>query len=184
MSVIPFNLKAIVSARGDADSHLRRPGDAVLVRRDVPRWLIMMCPCGCNEIIPINLDERSGPAWELYSDETNGLSVFPSIWRDTGCKSHFVIWYGRIWLMDGLSEDGPTIPTHVLRPLLDEVQKMLTSTPTHFRAIAHSLGAVPWDVHYVCQQLVRTGYAQEGYGEQKGFFALTPSRSERIDQRI
>ena len=177
MTVTSLNLKAIVDTRSDVNDRLQRRGDAVLVRRDRPRWLIMMCPCGCNDIIPINLDERSGAAWEFYGDQTNGLSVFPSIWRDTGCKSHFIVWYGRIWLFDGLSDDGPNIPESVLQPLLAKVQKLLSSKPVHFREIARTLGAVPWDVQYVCQQLVSAGYAQEGYDTQRGFFALPSPRA-------
>ncbi len=179
MTVISLNLKAIVNARSDTNGRLRLRGDAVLVRRDTPRWLIMVCPCGCNDVIPINLDERSGPAWEYYAGQTNGLSVFPSIWRDTGCKSHFIIWYGRILLFDGSSEDGPNIPESLLQPLFARVQKMLSSKPIHFREIARTLGAVPWDVQYVCQQLVSAGYAQEGFDTQRGFFALTQSRGQR-----
>jgi hypothetical protein len=171
MTVIPINLKAIVKARSEANDQLRLRGDTVLVERDTPRWLIMLCPCGCNEVIPVNLDERSGPAWEYYGG-TNGLSVFPSVWRDTGCKSHFIIWYGRILLFDGVGEDRPIIPESVLEPLIGKVRGMLSSKPTHFRDIARTLGAVPWDVHYVCRQLVNTGYAQEGSNERKGFFKL------------
>lgn len=176
MTVIRLNLEAIVNARSDANDRLRVRGDAVLVQRDTPRWLIMKCPCGCNDIIPINLDERSGPAWEFYDEPTNGLSVFPSVWRDTGCKSHFIIWYGRIWLFDGSSEDGPNIPESVLQPLIVKVQKVLSSEPIHFREIARTLGAVPWDVQYVCQQLVNAGYAQEGSDTQRGFFSVTSPR--------
>ncbi len=176
MTVIPLHVKAIVNTRGDANDHLQVRGDAVLVQRDTPRWMIMACPCGCGEIIPINLDVRSGPAWELYDGKTDGLSVFPSIWRDTGCKSHFIVWYGRIWLFDGSGEVGPNIPEAVLQPLFGDVQKMLSTEPVHFREIAKILGAVPWDVQYVCRQLVGAGYAEEGRDRQKGFFALTSSR--------
>jgi hypothetical protein len=176
--VILLNLKAIVDVRGDANGRLERSGDAVLVRRDRPCWLIMLCPCGCNEIIPINLDERAGPAWEFYDDQINGLSVFPSIWRDTGCKSHFIVWYGRIWLFDGSGEDGPNIPESVQQQLFAKVQRILSATPIHFRDIARITGAVPWDVQYVCRQLARAGYAQEGSETRRGFFARTPSRGQ------
>jgi hypothetical protein len=172
MTVIPISLKAIVKARSDANDQLRLRGDAVLVRRDTPRWLIMLCPCGCNEVIPINLDERSGPAWEYYGGGINGLSVFPSIWRDTGCKSHFIIWYGKILLFDVFGEDGPIIPETILKPLVGEIRKKLSNELVHFRNIAQPLGAIPWDVHFVCRQLVNAGYAQEGSDEQKGFFKL------------
>jgi hypothetical protein len=172
MTVITLNLKAIVSARNDASDELRLRGDAILVQRGRPRWLVMLCPCGCNDIIPINLDEQSGPAWEYYDGETNGLSVFPSIWRDIGCKSHFIIWYSRILLFDGFGEDKPIIPESVFELLIDKVRKALPREPIHFRDIARGLGVVPWDVQYVCRLLVSAGYAKEGSEGQKGFFNL------------
>jgi hypothetical protein len=75
-------------------------------------------------------------------------------------------------LLDGFGEDEPMIPESVLEPLAVEVRKTLSSEPIHFRDIAQTLGAVPWDVHYVCRNLVNTGYAEERSGVQKGFFNL------------
>lgn len=62
----------------------------VLVERNGFRTLHFQCPCGCSDIIAINLDPRVGPAWELRISQTR-LSLRPSVWRTTGCKSHFVL---------------------------------------------------------------------------------------------
>ncbi len=172
MSIRRLQLKATVDGRSNADSYLNSPGDAVLVTRGSPRWLVMSCPCGCGEVIPINLDPRSGPAWEYYDGAKRGLTVFPSVWRDTGCRSHFIIWYGRIFLFGGESEDGEfNVPPEVQQSLNSRVPKKLSEQLVHFREIARQLDAVPWDVEHVCRQLVRTGYAREGTGKQRGFFA-------------
>src|SRR5580700_2686245 len=93
-----FTIKARVGSRANASSHLTRPGDAVIVDRQGPRWLILCCPCGCGAEVPVNLDRRAGPAWRLY-ESPKGMSVYPSVWRDTDCKSHFIIWRDNILLL-------------------------------------------------------------------------------------
>jgi len=171
MSLIRLHLKATVNSRSDANDFLQRPGDAVLVERGSPRWLLMMCPCGCNEVVPINLDARSGPAWECYGKKDKGITIFPSVWRDTGCESHFIIWYGRILLFDDSHDYEPIIPGDVLGPLIERVQERLSEELVHFRQIARSLDAIPWDVQYACRHLVRAGRAREGSGKQRDHFA-------------
>jgi len=37
------------------------------------------------------------------------LTLFPSVWRDTGCQSHFNIWRDRI-LIFGIGEHGRRDP--------------------------------------------------------------------------
>ncbi len=51
----------------------------------------MACPDGCGDTLVINLDDRAGKAWLL--DERRGkLSLYPSVWREDGCRSHFILW--------------------------------------------------------------------------------------------
>jgi hypothetical protein len=66
-------------------------------------FVIMSCPCGCNEILNINLIEGNCPTWSLQEHSNGTISLFPSIWRTTGCRSHFflkkgkIIWCKNIW---------------------------------------------------------------------------------------
>lgn len=90
MPVVKLNLIRTVASLAEATPLLRAPGDAALVLRGRPRLLVLECACGCGERFPINLDDRAGPAWRMYSQTDRGLSVFPSIWRDTGCQSHYI----------------------------------------------------------------------------------------------
>ena len=60
MSRQQIALKAEVASRVGATELLKEPGDAVLVVRGTPRWLLLRCTCGCGEEIPVNLDSRSG----------------------------------------------------------------------------------------------------------------------------
>src|SRR3954466_5762253 len=93
------HLRGTVSHRAEADKLLAEPGDLVLVVRGVARSLVMMCPDGCGDIITVNLDRRAGKAWSFYKDK-RGLSLFPSVWRDTGCGAHFILWANTIFWTD------------------------------------------------------------------------------------
>lgn len=59
---------------------------------------IMKCPCGCKEIIYLNLDKTTSPSWYLYNQK-KGPTLYPSVWRQKGCHSHFCLIKGKIkWL--------------------------------------------------------------------------------------
>lgn len=170
-----LRFKGTVSRRSEASAHMRRPGDAVLVERGKPRLFLISCPCGCGEDFPINLDPLAGPAWRLYKDTQYGLSLFPSVWRDNGCRSHYIIWRDKIWLFGHYGEDDFDISTQIdeTRSLTDTVLKCLPAKGLiTFSEIAESLNLVPWDVLTVCRRLVRQGLAREGKGEQRGSFGI------------
>jgi hypothetical protein len=65
-------------------------------------WSVgLLCPCGCNNVIQLNLLKSARPCWELETF-TNGLATLtPSIWRKVGCKSHFFFIKGKIKWCDG-----------------------------------------------------------------------------------
>ena len=59
--------------------------------------LAFLCPCGCNDVIHLNLLEHGDrPSWKItdYPDHLADLS--PSVWRKVGCKSHFFLKDGRV----------------------------------------------------------------------------------------
>jgi hypothetical protein len=87
----------IATGQGAARSLLReREGRFAVVVRDTPRAALFDCPCGCGEVVVINTDPRTGPAWRIRIDPA-GATLMPSVWRTTGCRSHFIIWRSRIW---------------------------------------------------------------------------------------
>lgn len=54
-------------------------------------WLaVFKCPCGCGEIIHLNLLKEASPCWTILITK-NVINIKPSIWRKEGCKSHFFI---------------------------------------------------------------------------------------------
>ncbi len=161
-----------VSTRNAASAHLKSAGDAVLIERGRPRSLVLSCPCGCREEFPINLDPRTGPAWRLYGSPNGGISLFPSVWRENGCKSHYIIWRDRILLFGTNEEEFDSVaPCAEIALLSDAVFGRLSDTElTPFSDIADVLSAVPWDVLTVCRRFVRLGRAREGNGKQRGAF--------------
>ena len=56
----------------------------------------MLCPCGCGDIIKLNLLKKARPCWSVKEHRDGCITISPSIWRKTGCKSHFIIFHGTI----------------------------------------------------------------------------------------
>jgi hypothetical protein len=169
---IKLRLLGVVSSRGEASAYIKSPGDAILVERGRPRLLLLSCPCGCGEHFPINLDPRAGPAWRLYRNRRSGLTLFPSVWRESGCCSHYVIWRDKIILFgqyeeewDESSLDDDSLPNSELVRAQLPVSGLIP-----FPEIADAIDALPWDVLKVCRRLVRAGVAHEGRGKERGLF--------------
>jgi hypothetical protein len=174
---LPVRFHGVVSSRGDAAEFVKAPGDAILVERGRPRLLLLACPCGCGEQLPVNLDGRAGPAWRYYKNERTGLTIYPSVWRESGCRSHFIIWRDRILLFGRNEEEWeePSIEDGSA-PTTQSVLNFLPVTGLKpFFEIAESLDAVPWDVLQLCRKLVRSGKAREGRGKERGHFGRVSS---------
>lgn len=147
-------LKSVVASDAVASRLLEDPGDIAIVERGVPRLLVMKCPDDCGDTLRINLDPRTSKAWRIYQDE-DGLSLFPSVWRDTGCESHFIIWADKIYWSDNRDRIYKRIHEPVLRAAVYSELDGL-----EFRSaveIANKLGLVPWSVGAVLDALVHDG---------------------------
>jgi hypothetical protein len=164
-------IKARVGSRASASMHLKQPGDAVLVDRGGLRWLVLSCPCGCGAEVPVNLDRRAGPAWRLY-ESPKGTSVYPSVWRDTDCKSHFIIWRNIILMLGGGPNGWIEEPEVTEDDLLRRVREVLSADGQSVEEISDQIiGSVPWDVLRCCRKLCRQGIAVEGRGTAEGRFS-------------
>lgn len=92
-----FQRIAIVEDQGNArnavaaDQH-----ELAIVVRGMLRAALFQCPCGCGEILSMNLDPRAGTAWRVYADESS-ISLLPSVWRTSGCRSHFFVVHNDIY---------------------------------------------------------------------------------------
>ena len=172
MSKHSIALRGELESRGGAADLLSAPGDAVIITRGKPRWFLLRCPCGCGEDIPVNVDHRAGKAWRLYRGDKTGITLFPSVWRDTGCQSHFIIWRDRI-LMFGPGRSFGTSPRDMI-DLTALSQRALAAWPRdgfiHFVEVADILGEIPYDVQEACVELVKAGELTEGLKEKRGWF--------------
>lgn len=68
----------------------------VIAREGRALWAQFRCPCECGDVITLSLQTSHKPHW-IVSIELSEPSFYPSIWRDVGCKSHFVVWAGYVY---------------------------------------------------------------------------------------
>lgn len=74
----------------EAPKKLRR-GVLVLVGEGSEPWAaILMCPCGCDARTELLLAPGPETYWRLSQGRT-GTSLTPSVWRTSGCRSHYFI---------------------------------------------------------------------------------------------
>jgi hypothetical protein len=173
MRAATYKILATVERHSNAVERLKSPGDCVIVERGgVKRLLVLQCPDGCGEIVSVNLDRRSGPAWRLY--HRRGLwSLYPSIDKLSGCESHFILSQGKIiWSDSDWYYDEPVLEK------LDDIRRYLAGRPmTNYTVIADHLDVLPWDILLGCRLLVRRGLAKEGEKQLRGHFELIAPRS-------
>jgi len=63
-----------------------------------PDTIVFKCPCGCKNIIHLNLLSDCSPQWS-FTLKKKKISIYPSIATKRGCKSHFwVIKSKIIWV--------------------------------------------------------------------------------------
>lgn len=169
MRTSTYKILATVPRYAVAAACVGNPGDCAIVERGgVRRQLVMRCPDGCGEILSVNLDARSGPAWRLYQ-KRGEWSLFPSIDKTSGCLSHFILWHGRVFWCGGFDEDeDKTVEIssdRILAALRD-------GRSVGFVQIAEELNELPWDVLAACRSLKRQGVLEEGAGEQRAIFSI------------
>jgi len=73
------------------------PGTTYLIGEGEHRWqAALRCPCGCRETIQLNLVPEMRPRWRATVEDDGTVSLEPSVWRQVGCRSHFVLRLGRV----------------------------------------------------------------------------------------
>lgn len=161
-------LRGEVERRHEADDVTTLPGDAVVVVRGRERSIVIACPDGCGERLTINLDPAMGPAWRLYRT-SGGVTLYPSVWRDSGCGSHFIVWRDSLLWCDRW-EDGNVEPPTTDTSLPQRARALLQDDLRPYAEIAARLSEIPWEVLRACRALARAGQAREGVGPKLGWF--------------
>jgi len=86
----------IVRIKGDAFPARLARKILVELDDDGPYAIALQCPCGCKETIEMMVMDGVRPRWDLKVD-ANGLpTLHPSVWRQSGCRSHFWLRNGRV----------------------------------------------------------------------------------------
>ena len=61
------------------------------------RWfVVLLCPCGCGALLQLSLLDEAIPRWTLNEHGDGTVSLCPSVWRTTGCRSHFFVRRSRV----------------------------------------------------------------------------------------
>lgn len=80
---------------GDELPKSMEPDKLYIAREDGVDWEAgLVCPCGCGDRLAVVLLEDVKPRWDIHVSKKGRPSLHPSIWRTSGCRSHF-------WLKDG-----------------------------------------------------------------------------------
>ena len=172
MKARTYQVVTVVERYSEAVDRVPAAGDCAVVKRGSRyRQLVMRCPDGCGEVLSINLDPRTGPAWRAYR-RADQWTVYPSIDKPSGCKSHFILVRGRILWCDWDDERDADVPGD---DLSDRVLPLLSAIRTSFVELADQLDEIPWDVLRACRCLVHSGKAVEGRLLDRGTFWLPPT---------
>lgn len=153
-----ISFKGAVERHSEALSRIPQPADVTLVERGVPRSLAMRCPDGCGDVISVNLDPRTGPAWRLYKSGGK-LTLYPSVDRPSGCKAHFIIWRNEILWCGPFETTRPWTEDDDLKRAVLKALPKAGSPHIHFEDIAARVDASPWEVMWTCYGLESEGKA-------------------------
>jgi uncharacterized protein DUF6527 len=170
-----IRFRAEVEHRHDGDPLLTAAGDAVLVQRGRPRSLLLACPDGCGETVVVNLDPRAGRAWRMYR-KGEAISLSPSVWREGGCESHFIVWRSRIMWCDRRFQADNQEPAYDVALEAEVLAAMDTVSFRPPHEIAEQLNEIPWDVARAARNLVASGFAEYGSGAQRDSVRKTAAR--------
>ena len=81
----------------DRNSAIKASKEANLVAvvdvRGKRKWAYLTCPCGCSELLALNLMQSHSPRWQISVQTERSFSLEPSV-HSMECGAHF-------WLRDG-----------------------------------------------------------------------------------
>lgn len=68
------------------------PATVYLVGEGEYLWAaVLLCPCRCGECIQLNLLPDARPRWQVTVHDDGTATLWPSVWRVRGCRSHFFV---------------------------------------------------------------------------------------------
>lgn len=92
--------KVVVCA---SESPLNKIGsrNLYLMRDGGEDWSVsFLCPCGCRDRIELLLIQEATPHWRINIAGAAAPTLYPSVYKKSGCKSHFWIQKGHVLWVD------------------------------------------------------------------------------------
>ena len=90
-----------------------------MIYENNPYWAMFKCPCGCGTVISLSLQKIHRPSWTVEKTKAGRPSLYPSVWQNKGCCSHFWIKDGRVhWCGNSGIEPWVADPEHYPNPRL------------------------------------------------------------------
>lgn len=68
----------------------------VLGTKENPWQVAFHCPCQCGDVIELFTNKQARPRWDIEFEANGLVTLYPSVFRKQGCKSHFFLRNGRI----------------------------------------------------------------------------------------
>lgn len=159
-------LKGVTGSRQEALGLVKKPGDLALIERGKPRSIVIQCPDGCGDKLTINLDAHAGEAWRLYS-ERSGITLYPSVWRTSGCLSHFILWSNRFYWMDWYDPKPSDVKLKAVGSRV--LERLSGSGWMSVPELADDLSESPWLVASACRRLTLKGKIKQSDSDENLF---------------
>lgn len=84
-----------------------------VIHENTPFWAMFKCPCGCGTVISLSLQRTHKPSWVVEKSKYGRPTLYPSVWQNKGCCSHFWIKDGRVhWCNNSGIEPWIADPEH------------------------------------------------------------------------
>lgn len=92
----PYKLECVE----DLPGKIRKKTLYIVGTKEEPWQVELLCPCGCEDKIILPTNDSMRPRWSLKVDDGTP-SLWPSVFRSKGCKSHFFLTKGYVeWCPD------------------------------------------------------------------------------------
>ena len=81
----------LTTVRLEDPPEILQPRTAYLLGEGEHIWSVaMLCPCGCGAQIQLST-VGSRPRWSVGIENDGSVTLNPSVWRKSGCRSHFFL---------------------------------------------------------------------------------------------
>lgn len=101
-----FNRSEFRSVRVEEMPDRLKPRHLYLVGQKEPWSAALLCPCGCKAVIQLSLLRTDSPKWSFTLNRSGVPTLSPSVWRTTGCRSHFFLRKGSVvWCNSSVGRD-------------------------------------------------------------------------------